>query len=237
MGTPRCQAPVVRSLTRRGRHSGRWATCGATRLSFAPICPVRRSERGPGPVCPPRRVLRNRRKPRLKKRVALRVNVYEVLQRRSRGASLSDIERVYRTRRAAYLRVAAAITRDRDAASDVVQDAFARAVRKRRSFRGDASVETWLWRIVVNTARNYVRDRPHVEPFGDLATTEPELSEFADTVAALPERQRLVVFLRYYADLDYAAIADALAISQGTVGATLNAARATLRGALEEVRT
>ena len=51
----------------------------------------------------------------------------------------------------------------------------------------------------------------------------------------LTERQREIVFLHYYADLDYAAIAEALAISPGTVGATLNAARHTLRSALEEV--
>jgi RNA polymerase sigma factor (sigma-70 family) len=52
--------------------------------------------------------------------------------------------------------------------------------------------------------------------------------------AALPERQRLVLFLRYYADLDYAAIAAALGITEGTVGATLNAAHAVLRRSLEE---
>jgi len=51
----------------------------------------------------------------------------------------------------------------------------------------------------------------------------------------LPERQRLVVFLRYYADLDYSAIAEALEISPGTVAATLNSARASLRSVLEEV--
>ena len=54
-------------------------------------------------------------------------------------------------------------------------------------------------------------------------------------VAALPERQRLVLFLRYYADLDYAAIAEALAISPGTVGATLSQAQRALQRRLEEV--
>jgi RNA polymerase sigma factor (sigma-70 family) len=55
-------------------------------------------------------------------------------------------------------------------------------------------------------------------------------------VAALPERQRLVLFLRYYADLDYAAIAAILEIKEGTVGATLHAAHASLRQALEAER-
>jgi RNA polymerase sigma factor (sigma-70 family) len=55
-------------------------------------------------------------------------------------------------------------------------------------------------------------------------------------VRALPERQRLVVFLRYWADLDYRSIAAALEIEVGTVSATLNAAHATLRRSLQEVQ-
>ena len=53
-------------------------------------------------------------------------------------------------------------------------------------------------------------------------------------VASLPERQRLAVFLRYYADLDYAAIASALGIETGTVAATLNAAHRKLQRTLKE---
>jgi RNA polymerase sigma factor (sigma-70 family) len=152
-----------------------------------------------------------------------------------RGASLADIERAYRERLGSYRRVAAAICGDREAAGDIVQEAFARAVRERRRFRGDATVETWLWRIVVNTARNQVRDRPRVEPLGEVPAPEAALSELGDAVATLPERQRLVVFLRYYADLDYAAIADVAGIAPGTVGAALNAARATLEERLGRV--
>jgi RNA polymerase sigma factor (sigma-70 family) len=54
-------------------------------------------------------------------------------------------------------------------------------------------------------------------------------------VRRLPERQRLVLFLRFYADMDYATIADLLEISEGTVGASLNAARKTLRSLLTGV--
>jgi DNA-directed RNA polymerase specialized sigma24 family protein len=43
------------------------------------------------------------------------------------------------------------------------------------------------------------------------------------------KRQRLALFLRYYADLDYASIAAALGVAEGTVGTTLNAAHAALR--------
>ncbi len=61
----------------------------------------------------------------------------------------------------------------------------------------------------------------------------------ATAVASLPERQRLVVFLHYYADLDYAATAEVLGISPGTVGASLHKARKALRAAFttEEMLT
>ena len=50
----------------------------------------------------------------------------------------------------------------------------------------------------------------------------------------MPERQRLILFLHYYADLDYQTIAEAIDVSTGTVGATLHTARANLRRLLEE---
>jgi RNA polymerase sigma-70 factor (ECF subfamily) len=120
-----------------------------------------------------------------------------------------------------------------------VQEAFATAVRKRRSFRSDGPLEAWVWRIVLNAARWDVRrSSPAVEydePAG--ANGHPERdAELRVVLARLPERQRTAVFLRYYADLDYVAIGEALGISTGTVAATLNAAHAALRSRLEEVR-
>jgi len=57
-------------------------------------------------------------------------------------------------------------------------------------------------------------------------------------VQSLPPRRRLVVFLRYFADLSYAEIAEVIGISEGTVAATLAQARAELEARLkpEEVR-
>ena len=59
--------------------------------------------------------------------------------------------------------------------------------------------------------------------------------DIRDALAQLPERQRLVLFLRYFADLDYESIAAALEITSGTVGATLNKAHAALREHIQEV--
>jgi RNA polymerase sigma factor (sigma-70 family) len=55
-------------------------------------------------------------------------------------------------------------------------------------------------------------------------------------VRTLPERQRVAVFLRYWADLDYRPIADVLEVEVGTVSATLSAAHQSLRRSVQEVR-
>jgi RNA polymerase sigma-70 factor, ECF subfamily len=153
---------------------------------------------------------------------------------------LKEIEALYRDRLPDFVRVAVAIVHDRDTAVDVVQDAFAGCVRGRRDFRGDAKLETWVWRAVVNAAYR-ARGREASE-FSEPAAerrdngSEPAApSDLPRLLKLLPERQRLVVFLRYYADLDYRAIAAVLEVEVGTVSATLSAAHTKLRRAIEEV--
>jgi RNA polymerase sigma-70 factor, ECF subfamily len=143
---------------------------------------------------------------------------------------LDKLEALYRERFRAYTRAATAIAGDEESGRDAVQDAFAKAVQDRGRFRGDGLLEAWVLRIVVNSARDARRRRArHAELPAPIALRTDELGlplEF------LTERQREVLFLHYYADLDYATIAQALAISPGTVGAILSAARQTLREAL-----
>lgn len=156
-------------------------------------------------------------------------------------ASIAALAQLYEQRYRRFLRVAEAIVRDPELARDVVQDAFARAIRGRFDYRGESSIEGWVWRTVVNTALNAKRDRPPAHlPLEEHAAAELPTSnghassELPALLALLPERQRLVLFLRYYADLDYARIGEALEIRAGTVGATLNQAHAAVRRTLEE---
>jgi RNA polymerase sigma-70 factor (ECF subfamily) len=157
--------------------------------------------------------------------------------RLSRGASIAELERVYRGDFLRFVRVATAIAGGEDSGVDAVHDAFVHAVRKRRSYRGDGPLEAWLWRLVVNAAK-----RKAGGPLeGELAELGVEGENgFGDPVrvliAALPERQRLALFLRYYADLDYESIGATLGITTGTVGATLNQAHAALRSSLKEAQ-
>jgi RNA polymerase sigma factor (sigma-70 family) len=127
-------------------------------------------------------------------------------------SDLAAIEAAYADGYRGYLRLAAAVSGHNDRACDLVQEAFARAVRARGSFHGEGSLEGWIARIVVNVARDDAR-RPPAPAMARI--NQPETDEapaVAVMVAALPERQRLVLFLRYYADLPYDAIAVAVGI-------------------------
>src|SRR5207244_9189008 len=115
---------------------------------------------------------------------------------------------------------------------------FARALRSRRELRHFERLYGWLWRNVVNVCLAEKSRRP--PPLMQMAEASPDgqldgWPEVRAAIAALPERQRLMLFLRHYADLDYQSIAAALGVSAGTVSATLSQAHAPLRQTLEEV--
>jgi DNA-directed RNA polymerase specialized sigma24 family protein len=141
---------------------------------------------------------------------------------------VDKLEVLYRERLPEFTRAATAIAGDPDAGRDAVQDAFAKALRARRRFRG-GNLEAWVWQIVVNAARDAGRRRRRTLPALPVETRADELGL---PLELLSDRQREVLFLHYSADLDYTAIAQALGISPGTVGATLSVARQTLRDAL-----
>jgi RNA polymerase sigma-70 factor (ECF subfamily) len=155
---------------------------------------------------------------------------------------LKEIEAVYRLRFSHFVQVATAIVGDQELALEAVQDAFAGVVRDRSGFRGEGPLEAWIWRAVVNAAYNVRRQDvatdQHVaaaEARGNNGYEPREGSQVGAQIALLPERQRLALFLRYYADLDYRSIAAALGVEVGTVSATLSSAHASLRRALGKV--
>lgn len=153
---------------------------------------------------------------------------------------LAGIEEVYRASYRRFLRVALAMLGDRYLADDAVQETFARAVRSRLELRDPFKVEAWLWSTLTNICRDeWRRSARGSESLDEMeaATSNGsplEHRELRTAIAALPERQRTMLFLRHYADLDYQRIADALGVERGTVAATLHAAHASLRGAMKE---
>ena len=147
-------------------------------------------------------------------------------------ASEAAIERVYRERFAVFVGAVRGIVGDSDA-RDVVQDGFAQALRESRRFRG-GSLEAWIWRIVINRALD-VRRRVASVPLDFELAAFDEAANGALTAAVLdlPERRRAMVLLRYVAGLRNTEIAVALAVSEGTVAATLSQARETLAAVMK----
>jgi RNA polymerase sigma-70 factor, ECF subfamily len=154
--------------------------------------------------------------------------------------SIERLETLYRERYRHFLRVACLITGEDDRAHDAVQEGFAAVLRSRDAYRHEGPFEAWVWRAVVNEAKKQRRGSlARVFPTQPLPSTENGDREseriLRAWIASLPERQRMAVYLRYYADLDYRAIAAVLAVKVGTVSATLSAAHTRLREQLQEV--
>jgi RNA polymerase sigma-70 factor (ECF subfamily) len=148
------------------------------------------------------------------------------------GVSPQAIELLYQRRYGAFRNGLAPVTGSYERAHDVVQEAFARALQERTRFRGEGSLESWVWRIAFRVALDERRNGHEVtleKGFECAETPKPERDpELAEALRRLPARRRLVVFLRYFADLPYAEIGDLCGISEGTVAATLAHAHADL---------
>lgn len=156
------------------------------------------------------------------------------------GATIDDLEAVYRLRFREFCRVAAAITGEDGSGADAVHEAFVRAISSRDSYRADAPLEAWVWRIVTNAALTRRAQQRFEDEDEQDAVVESELASNDELglrtwVKDLPERQRLAIFLRYFSGLDYRGIALVLGVEVGTVSATLSAAHTSHRKMLKEV--
>ena len=135
---------------------------------------------------------------------------------------------------------------DEDDAREVVQEAYLRAFRSIRRFRGDAQFTTWLYRITANCASTQLgrRRRARHEPLDDDDAVidlhperDPSLAADASALRTrveaaiddLPPRLRAVVVLRDVYDLNHAEIADELGISESAAKVRLHRARRRLR--------
>lgn len=145
------------------------------------------------------------------------------------------------------------LTGDEDDARDVVQEAYLRAYRGLKRFRGDAQFSTWMYRITANCAATFLGKRTrnrHDELTDELVgderatTVEPEASVDAaatrDRLQAalrrLPPRLRAVVVLRDVYDLPHESIAAELGITESAAKVRLHRARHKLRADLVTMR-
>lgn len=134
------------------------------------------------------------------------------------------------------------LTGDREAARDAAQEALIRLCRDWSKVRRMAVPAAWLTRVAINVARSqHRRGGAERRAYGRLGLAsdeqlDPDAADrltVRDALAALPDRQREVIVLRYYLDLDQAGIAAALGIGVGTVKSSLSRGLARLRTELD----
>jgi RNA polymerase sigma-70 factor, ECF subfamily len=124
--------------------------------------------------------------------------------------------------------IALGILGDASAAEDATQDLFVRLPERLKGFRGDAALTTFLHKATVNLCYDELRRRkrtnitlPTPENADELAQWI-ERRELHEALARLPENLRTPIALRYFEDLSYDELAEALKIAPGTVASRLH---------------
>ena len=132
-------------------------------------------------------------------------------------------------------------------ADDLVQEIFLKIWTALPTFRGEAQLFTWIWRIATNETLNWIRRekvraalrftsidaemerRIDSDPFFDGDAADRALSK---AVAKLPEKQRQVFILRYYDEMPYEQMSEVLGTSVGAIKASYHIAQEKVRAAL-----
>ena len=138
----------------------------------------------------------------------------------------------YDANRLALVRLAFVTTGDREAAEDIVQEAF---LATRQVWSGVQDLRPYLRAAVVNRSRSWLRRRQleRRQPPATAASYEGAPDEMWDALSRLTPRQRAAVVLRYYEALPDAEIAAVLDCREATVRTTIHRALATLRKEIE----
>jgi len=137
------------------------------------------------------------------------------------------------------------VKRDADAA-DVTQQAFVRAFKGLASFRGAATVRSWLYRIAINCALSWLRDHRREEPteLADEAVADAnpaaplqligseDSKRLREAIKALPPKQKLVLELRVFDDLSFKEVAELAECTENTAKVNFHYAVKKLRDIL-----
>lgn len=146
------------------------------------------------------------------------------------------------------IKLIAGYLRDPDEVMDVAQESFIKAYRALPKFRGDSAFYTWLYRIAINTAKNYLVAQGRRPPDSDIEASDAELLDSGaelrdvaspehvllkdeiektvfDAIEQLPDDLRTAVTLRELEGLSYEEIADVMGCPIGTVRSRIFRAR------------
>ncbi len=159
--------------------------------------------------------------------------------RRGEREAFRELFEVYRDR---VYSIALRFSGEPAVAMDIAQDTFLKLFSSIRDFRGDASFDTWIYRLVVNSCLDHKRRTRRLIPLADeflgtLRAAADSLGEMLreelqnrvrSAVDGLAPDLRIAIVLRYTEGLSYDQIAEAMGCSPGTVASRLNRAHKTL---------
>ena len=178
-------------------------------------------------------------------------------RRAANAALLEDFDSVVQRHQQRIYRVLLGLVSDSDAAQTLAQECFLKAYQSRSSYRGEASVSTWLIRIAINLAHDYYRNRRlafwrrlfagdsdvsesaarmpsrAATPEQDLLAKE-KLAAVWSVVEKLSPQQRAVFVLRFVEQMSLEEIATATSLREGTVKVHLFRALGTVRKRMKE---
>ena len=172
------------------------------------------------------------------------------LVRRAQRGDLAAYEAIVQRHQQTAFRAAHVVTRNAADAQDAAQEAFVKAYAALGRFDAERPLRPWLLTIVVNEARNrrraegrreHLANRAAAQVSGEAAPSpeaaavlSAEATALRELVAGLPERDRTLIYMRYFLDLSEEETATALGIRRGTVKSRTSRALDRLRAATEE---
>ena len=150
-----------------------------------------------------------------------------------KGRYEQEVEEILLENYERYYRLAMSYVKQEQDALDIVQESAYKAIRDCGQIQKAEYISTWIYRIVINTELNFLKKRKKEEPREDFQEPiwEDQYSEWdvEKILAALEERERTVIVLRYMEDLKLEEIA-------GILGENLNTIKARLYRALKKLR-
>ena len=168
----------------------------------------------------------------------------------AREGDLDAFEALVRLHQRMVYGLALSLTRSHHDAEEIAQTVFLKTWKGLKTFRGEASLSTWLYRLTRNACTDHLRqnrkrsgDRsledPDLAPLANQAPMPQEIMEqrelqqaLMDAMEKLPEESRTVLLLREVEGFTYREIAQDLGLSEGTVKSRLSRARRALRETL-----
>jgi len=197
-------------------------------------------------------------------RVSVILKDEELVARAKADDQRAITELIHRFQPKAYAIVYRLCSEESDDALDITQEAFLKAIRSIKKFRGQSSFSTWFYRIVVNTGRDFLRRQRKKErlfsfwpgkPHGDEVTHE-KIKEQPDpkgqtnpmavftgkqlthdvrnALRALPDKQRMAFHLKVLHEMSIREIAQVTGSSEGTIKSHLFRATHSLRNVLKD---